>query len=52
MKDNLKTKDDLALEAYETTLKKAKEAVRESEKQGIVIYVNFKKKKVIRYEKS
>jgi hypothetical protein len=50
---NIKTKDELVLEAFEKTkYDKAKKVVEKAKKEGLVIYVDFKTKKVIGYGKS
>lgn len=51
MNKDLRTRDEIALEKLELTLKKARQAVKESEKEGLVIYVDFKAKKVTGYGK-
>lgn len=53
MNKELKTKDELVLEAFQKIqYKKAKKAVEEAEKTGIVIFVDFKAKKITGYGKS
>lgn len=52
MNKELKSKDEIALDAFEKTrYDRAKKAAEESEKEGLIIYVNFKTKKVTGYGK-